>query len=150
MPVYFVTFIQYPYALFACIPNFSQAVIKIFYCLSIDKEEITVLFPRYWITCTQIGPAQNITTEFIPRMKSGSHICISVEVKLSSTGTVPGGFTGTIKSVALRQLTSGDVTQVWVMIKLLDVSFRSIVIVALIKISNPFVLDDMMTAKVRW
>ena len=33
-------------ALFACIPNFGHAVILILNCLSIDKEEISVLFPR--------------------------------------------------------------------------------------------------------
>ena len=33
-------------ALFACIPTFGQAVIRIFNCLSIDKEEITASFTK--------------------------------------------------------------------------------------------------------
>ena len=33
-------------AFFVCIPNLGQAVSWMFQCLSIDQEEITVLFPR--------------------------------------------------------------------------------------------------------
>ena len=40
---------------FVYIPNFGQAVVQMFNCLSIDKEEIAVLFPRQWITSSQIG-----------------------------------------------------------------------------------------------
>ena len=64
-------------ALFVCNPNFGQAVIRMFNCLSIDKEEITVSFPRWWVTSAQIDQAQIIPKGFIPKMKSGSHICIS-------------------------------------------------------------------------
>ena len=35
-------------ALFADIPNSSQAVIRIFDCLSIDQKEITVLFTHLY------------------------------------------------------------------------------------------------------
>ena len=51
---------------------------------SFDKEEITVLFPRWWVTSTQTGQAQNALKGFIPKMKSGSHIHISNAVNLSS------------------------------------------------------------------
>ena len=64
-------------ALFVCNPNFGQAVIRMFNCLSIDKEEITVSFPRWWVTSAHIDQAQIIPKGFIPKIKSGSHICIS-------------------------------------------------------------------------
>ena len=64
----------YSRALFGCIPNFGQAVIRMFKSLPIDKEESLLLFPRKWVKSTQIGQAQNILTEFILKMKSGSNI----------------------------------------------------------------------------
>ena len=70
---------------FVRIPNFCQAVIRMFNCLSSNKGETTVSFPRWLVTFAQIGQAQNILTEFIPKMKSGTHICISNVVKVSST-----------------------------------------------------------------
>ena len=66
------------------IPNVGQATITMFNCLSIDKEEIFVLFPRRRVTSAQMGQALNILMEFIPKMKWGSHICISNEVNVSS------------------------------------------------------------------
>ena len=39
-------YFQSSLVLFASIPSFGQAVIRMFNCLSIDKEEITVSFPR--------------------------------------------------------------------------------------------------------
>ena len=44
-------------ALFACIPHFGQAVIRMLNCLSIDKE-INVAFPGSRVTSVQMGQAQ--------------------------------------------------------------------------------------------
>ena len=46
LPVYFVSLFPFFLALFSCIPDFDQAVIRMFNSLSIDNEEIIVLFPR--------------------------------------------------------------------------------------------------------
>ena len=63
-------------------PKFGQAVILIYNCLTIDKEEITVLFPRKRISSAQNGQVQNGQGgggggggDFGPMMQSSSHIC---------------------------------------------------------------------------
>ena len=40
--VLFMVYSQYPDALFSCIPNVGQTVIRNFNCLLTDKEEITL------------------------------------------------------------------------------------------------------------
>ena len=72
-------------AFFECIPNSGQAVIRIFNCLSIDKEGITLLFPKWWVTSAQTGQAQKTLKGFIPKIKSGSHVFISKVVNVSSS-----------------------------------------------------------------
>ena len=49
--------------------NLSQAVIWMFKCLSLDKEEIIVLFPIQRVTSAETGLAQNILKGFIPKLK---------------------------------------------------------------------------------
>ena len=69
---------------------FGQAVIKNFNCLSIDKEEIFVLFPTRQVTFAQTDQAVKFLKRFIPMMKSGSHICISKIVKVFSSSQLSG------------------------------------------------------------
>ena len=60
---------------------------QLFDCLTafqLIKRKPTVSFPRKWITSAQIGQAQNILKGFSPKMKSGSHICISNVLCVSS------------------------------------------------------------------
>ena len=55
----------------------DQAVNQMFNYLSINKEDIMMMFLIWWITSAQTGRAQSILKEFVPRMKSGSHLYIS-------------------------------------------------------------------------
>ena len=63
--------------------NFGQAVIL---NLSMNKEEIFVLFPMWEITSAQTGKTVKFLKRFIPMIKSGSHacVCISEIMKMSS------------------------------------------------------------------
>ena len=57
----------------------------------IDKEEITSLLPKWWVTFAQTGQAQNDLKGFIPKIKSGSHLFISKVVKVSSSPLLDTG-----------------------------------------------------------
>ena len=46
----------------------------------------SVLFPRRRVASAHRGQAQNIMKDFIPMIKSGSHVCISEAPDVSSYG----------------------------------------------------------------
>ena len=59
-------------SIFVClIPNFNRAVIRMFNCLLIDKEEIIVLFPDNGLPLSKVVRHKKIITVFIPNLKSG-------------------------------------------------------------------------------
>ena len=57
-------------------PQFGQTVLRMVICLSVVKEEITMLFPGRRVISDQIDYAQNGLTGFIPKMEVSSHICV--------------------------------------------------------------------------
>ena len=57
----------------------------------IDKEEITLLFPRQREISAQTGQTQIIPKGFIPKIKSGSQACISNIVMVSSKCSLQDG-----------------------------------------------------------
>ena len=74
---------------FVCVHSqLDQAVTEIFKCLAIDKEKITVLFPGQQVSSAQTCQAQIIMKGFIPKMKSGSHVCILNVLKVSRKGAL--------------------------------------------------------------
>ena len=73
-------------ALFVNILNLGQVVIWMLKCMSIHKEEIIVLFPR-WFYFWPNWPGIKYPQVFITMMKSGSYVCISNVVKVSSAGS---------------------------------------------------------------
>ena len=78
------TYFQSSVALSVFIPKFGQAVIVVFNCLSIDKAENIVLFPKLYVTFPLSGEAVKYLNLFIPEMKTGSHFSISKIVNVSS------------------------------------------------------------------
>ena len=69
----------------ALFPNFGLAVILNFNCLSIDKKKKFCFIPNVTGSSAQTGQAVQFLRRVIPMMKSGSHICISQIVKVSSS-----------------------------------------------------------------
>ena len=100
-------------AFFVCVPDSGQAGIRIFNCLSIDKEEITLLFPKWWVTSAQTGQAQNTLKGFIPKIKSVSYVFISEVVKVSlGNPSVIDGFPSQMSSSS-GIFSCDDVTCSW-------------------------------------
>ena len=73
---------QFFVTLFACFPNFGQAVNSMFNCLSINKDKINVFFQDNGLLLPKWS-GKNILNGFILKIKSDSHVCISAVVKVS-------------------------------------------------------------------
>ena len=68
-------------ALFAYIPKYDQAVIPILTACRLIKKKYSFIFEITEYLCPNC-PGTSILMEFIPKMKSSSHIYISIVVKM--------------------------------------------------------------------
>ena len=94
--------------LFACIPNLSLAFIWIFNWLLIDKEKWFALLQRLRVISAPIGQAHDIFMGFIPKMKSGSHICISSSSSSPSLYSILWYNTMRYETMQYNMISSGE------------------------------------------
>ena len=91
----------------AFFPNFGQAVISNFNCLSISIKKKFCFIPNVTGTSAQTGQAVQFLRQVISIMKSGSHVCISKIVKESSL-TVAAFTTGVDPRLDKRPLETNE------------------------------------------